>query len=87
MRTAAGFHPDQTGLELRDDVTQAGPRDLTAQDGVAVLIDPMELKDVLGQIDSHLCDVCHVDSLILVVGSHGGFRRTHVTECGGSPSH
>ena len=83
MRTATGFHPDQTGLELREDVTQAGSRDLTAQDDVAALIDPMELKDVFGQINAHLCDVCHVDSLLLVVGAHGGFRRTHGTECGG----
>jgi hypothetical protein len=60
-------------MELREDVTQAGPRHLTAQDGVAALIDPMELKDVLRQINSHTCNPCHVDSLLLVVvGSHRG---------------
>lgn len=34
---------------------------------------------MLGQIDSHLCDVCHVDSLLLILmGSHrhsGGAHR------------
>jgi hypothetical protein len=50
---AAGLHPDETGMELRDEGSQLRPRESAAQDRVARGIDAMKLKDVLGQIDSH----------------------------------
>ena len=82
--TAAGFDSNETGPEPRDARTQLRPRDPAAQDGVAAIIDPVELKDMLGYIDSETRDVLHVDSLLLVVvGLHCGVSGAHATECGG----
>ena len=52
---------------------------------MAALLDPMELKDRLGHINAHACDLCPVDSLLLVVvGSHRRSGGAHRIEAGES---
>jgi hypothetical protein len=54
MRAGAGFHADQTRGQLRNERQQFGTRNLRPDEcGLAVMINPVYGKHVLGEIDSY----------------------------------
>jgi hypothetical protein len=57
MRTPTGFHPDQAGLEIGEEAQDVLALELLAQHRFAPLIDSMDLKHVLCQIDPDSCNL------------------------------
>jgi len=52
MRPRAGLHPDKAGITMREELQNLAAAELALQHDRALLVEAVELKDVLGQIDA-----------------------------------
>ena len=52
MRRAAGFHADQAGRNLAEELEHLLAAQLPVDDDLAIAIGAMDLEDILGEIDA-----------------------------------
>jgi len=64
VRSWARFHADQAGLQTTEKVEHRPAAQLLLQDHGAADIDPVQLKDGLGQIDPECCNFHVVGSFL-----------------------
>ena len=64
VRGRAGFHADQAGFEPREKVQHRPAAQSLLQDDGAADIDPVKLKDRLGQVDPECCNFHVVGSFL-----------------------
>ncbi len=77
---AAGLHADQTGLELAEERHHLAPAQRPADDNLSRLIDSVDLKNVLGQIEADGANIHNGWLLLLVVDSNHNFGTSRCRE-------
>jgi hypothetical protein len=64
MRAAAGFHTNQAGLNPGEEQQQLCPSQRSVEGDLFVFCDPVNLKNVLGQVEADCCNLHGVAPLI-----------------------
>jgi hypothetical protein len=60
MRRATGFHADQAGRNLAEELEHLFAAQLSVDDDLAIAINAMDLEDILGEINADATNL-HVD--------------------------
>jgi hypothetical protein len=77
VRAGAGFHADQTGRQALENLQHLAAPELASQDRLPFIVDTMQLKNTLRQIDPHRANLVHgwLPSLVTVYSTQCGTLR------------